>query len=85
MAWRSDSQRAHSVSALFALANPVLVHAALFASYFLTPNPVSTLLLPATASLSLLILFGFSTALLWNGGRELQRGGQTAFAAEARG
>jgi Family of unknown function (DUF6796) len=51
----------------FLLANPVLVHAVLFASYFLTPNPVSTLLLPATASLSLLILFGFSTALLWNG------------------
>ena len=25
------------------------------------------MLLPATASLSLLILFGFSTALLWNG------------------
>jgi hypothetical protein len=55
----------------FLLANPVLVHAALFASYFLTPNPVSTLLLPATASLSLLILFGFSTALLWNGGPNL--------------
>jgi hypothetical protein len=32
------------------------------------------------ASLSLLILFGFSTALLWNGGREPQRGGQTTFA-----
>ena len=43
----------------------------LFVSCFLTPNPVSTLLLPATASLSLLILFGFSTALLWNGGRVL--------------
>ena len=27
-----------------------------------------------------LILFGFSTALLWNGGREPQRGGQTRFA-----
>jgi hypothetical protein len=52
----------------FVLANPVLVHAVLFASYLLTPNPISTLLLPATASLSLLILFGFSTALLWNGG-----------------
>jgi hypothetical protein len=51
----------------FLLANPVLVHAVLFASYLLTPNPVSTLLLPATTSLSLLILFGFSTALLWNG------------------
>jgi hypothetical protein len=59
----------------FLLANPVLVHAVLFASYFLTPNPVSTLLLPATASLSLLILFGFSTALLWNGDVEPQRGG----------
>ena len=51
----------------FVLANPVLVHAVSFASYSLTPNPVSTLLLPATGSLSLLILFGFSTALLWNG------------------
>jgi hypothetical protein len=69
----------------FLLANPVLVHAVLFASYFLTPNPVSTLLLPATASLSLLILFGFSTALLWNGGPEPQRGGQTAFAPAAGG
>ena len=59
----------------FLLANPVLVHVVLFASYFLTPNPVSTLLLPATTSLSLLILFGFSTALLWNGGRELRRDG----------
>ena len=59
----------------FLLANPVLVHVVSFASYLLTPNPVSTLLLPATASLSLLILFGFSTALLWNGGREPQRGG----------
>ena len=67
------------------LAHPVLVHAVLFASYFLTPNPVSTLLLPATASLSLLILFGFSTALLWNGGREPRRGGQTAFAPPAGG
>ena len=53
----------------FMLANPVLVHAILFASYLLTPNPVSTLLLPATASLGLLILFGFSTALLWNGAK----------------
>jgi hypothetical protein len=58
----------------FLLANPVLVHAVLFASYLLTPNPVSTLLLPATASLSLLILFGLSTALLWNGGRPHQSG-----------
>jgi Family of unknown function (DUF6796) len=64
----------------FLLANPVLVHAVLFASYLLTPNPVSTLLLPATTSLSLLILFGFSTALLWNGGREPHGGGQTKFA-----
>jgi len=45
---------------------------------FLTPNLVSTLLLPAAASLSLLILFGFSTALLWNGGREPQPGRQPA-------
>jgi hypothetical protein len=67
----------------FLLANPVLVHAVSIASYILTPNPVSTLLLPATASLSLVILFGFSTALLWNGGREPQRGGQTAFAPAA--
>jgi len=51
----------------FLLANPVLVQAVLITSYFLTPNPVSTLLLPAAASLSLLILFGLSTALLWNG------------------
>ena len=58
----------------FLLANPVLVHVVSFTSYRLTPNPVSTLLLPATA-LSLLILFGFSTTLLWNGGREAQRGG----------
>jgi hypothetical protein len=64
----------------FLIANPVIVHAVLFASYVFTPNPVSTLLLPATASLSLVILFGFSTALLWNGGRETHRGGQTAFA-----
>jgi hypothetical protein len=69
----------------FVFANPILVHVVLFASYVLTPNPVSTLLLPATTSLSLLILFGFSTALLWNGGREPQRGGQTAFAAAAGG
>jgi hypothetical protein len=56
----------------FLLVNPVLVHAIIFASYLLTPNPVSTLLLPATASVSLLLLFGFSTALLWNGGRDPQ-------------
>ena len=62
----------------FLLANPVLVHAVLFASYFLTPNPVSTLLLPATASLSLLILFGFSTALLGDGDLQPQRGAPVA-------
>ena len=60
----------------FVLANPVLVDAVLFASYVLTPNPVSTLLLPATASLSLLILFGLSTALLWNGAANLSGAGR---------
>ena len=55
------------------------VHAVVFASYLLTPNPVSTLLLHTTASLSLLILFGCSTVLLWKGGREPQRGAQTTF------
>lgn len=62
----------------FVLVNPVIVQGVLIASYVLTPNPVSTLLLPAAASLSLLILFGFSTALLWNGGREPQPGRQAA-------
>lgn len=67
----------------FVLANPVLVHALLFASYILAPDPVSTLLLPATASLSLLILFGFSTALLSEWRPRTQRGGQTTFATDA--
>ena len=62
----------------FALVNPVIIQGVVIASYVLTPNPVSTLLLPAAASLSLLILFGFSTALLWNGGREPQPGGRPA-------
>jgi hypothetical protein len=67
----------------FVVVNPLIVQGVLITSYVLTPNPVSTLLLPAAASLSLLILFGFSTALLWNGGRAPQRGGQTVFAAAA--
>jgi len=62
----------------FVLINPMIIQGVLIASYVLTPNLVSTLLLPAAASLSLLILFGFSTALLWNGGREPQPGGQPA-------
>ena len=62
----------------FVIVNPVIVQVVLIAFYVLTPNPVSTLLLPAAASLSLLILFGFSTALLWNGGRERQPGGRPA-------
>ena len=62
----------------FVLINPMIIQGVLIASYVLTPNLVSTLLLPAAASLSFLILFGFSTALLCNGGREPQPGGQPA-------
>ena len=39
---------------------------------------VPIVLPPLVVGLSLLILFGFSTALLWNGGREPQPGGQPA-------
>jgi hypothetical protein len=56
-----------------------LVHAVLFASDHLTPQPCQHVAV-ARHSLSLLILFGFSTALLWNGGREPRRGAQTTFA-----